>query len=445
MGADTQSLLIALHYAALTAVLAGATLFADRRHGFRAAVLVCAANLAVFSAVVLGFPIWSAHYPSNPSTLLYIVGSTVFLACVDAAALAVRPGPARRALGAGLTAQRVALVALAVLLPLGMAEAIAQLATRFGLVPYFVPVETRIAGQTEDWRIVHMIDDNFREPDPLLLWRPIPRYPYSSQRFKGPELAEPKPAGTVRLFCYGDSNTDGPSVGNAWPARLQQLIDARRAGSAQRYEVVNAGVGGYSSYQGVRRFAEEVDRFAPDLIFVSFGWNDAANAIGPPDKTFAEAGLLPINNRPALFVRRVLLGYRSLLVALHVYFRLSPPAPLPAAVGSPRVSLADYEANLHAFTDSAQRRGIAVVLLTRPHRQSPDELERDPTWRHQVPRYNAATLRVARQAHVLVIDVQRAFDGQPNLFLDECHLTNDGHRKMATVIFEALAAAGFVS
>ena len=34
------------------------------------------------------------------------------------------------------------------------------------------------------------------------------------------------------------------------------------------------------------RFLQEVDRYQPDLVLVSFGWNDAAEAIGQPDKSF---------------------------------------------------------------------------------------------------------------------------------------------------------------
>src|SRR5262249_29122312 len=74
----------------------------------------------------------------------------------------------------------------------------------------------------------------------------------SAQGLKSPLIRSPKPPGTFRVMCYGDSNTDGLSVGRAWPTQLQGFL-ARDHGSngAVNYEVVNAGVVGYSSYQGL--------------------------------------------------------------------------------------------------------------------------------------------------------------------------------------------------
>ena len=86
-------------------------------------------------------------------------------------------------------------------------------------------------------------------------------------------------------MCYGDSLTDGPPRGG-WPSWLNRLLQEQGRAGGRRFEVMNAGVAGYSSHQGVLRFLQEVDRYQPDLVLVSFGWNDAAEAIGQPDKTF---------------------------------------------------------------------------------------------------------------------------------------------------------------
>ena len=74
----------------------------------------------------------------------------------------------------------------------------------------------------------------------------------------------------LRIVALGDSNTSGWDVdeGANWPAQLQALFsrDGRRA------EVVNAGVWGYTSFQGRRRF-DEILPFHPDIVLVSFGAN----------------------------------------------------------------------------------------------------------------------------------------------------------------------------
>ena len=137
----------------------------------------------------------------------------------------------------------------------------------------------------DDWRLATITGDENREPDPVLLWRPVTHSPFNAQRFKGPLAEIPKPAQVYRVMCYGDSLTDGPPRGG-WPSWLSRLLAEQGPAAGRRFEVLNAGVAGYSSHQGVLRFLQEVDRFQPDLVLVSFGWNDAAEAIGQPDKTF---------------------------------------------------------------------------------------------------------------------------------------------------------------
>ena len=107
---------------------------------------------------------------------------------------------------------------------------------------------------------------------------------------------------------------------------------------------------GYSSHQGVLRFLQEVDRYQPDQILVSFGWNDAAQAIGQPDKTFK------IPPWPVVVTQRALVRYRAYLVFMYYTqkWRAQPPVATPGPV-SPRVSVEDYLANMDRFrTEAAQ-------------------------------------------------------------------------------------------
>ncbi len=176
-------------------------------------------------------------------------------------------------------------VALAVLLPLAILEQTCRLLTDLHVLRHYQPIEAVPSANLDDWRLATMIGDDRFEPDPVLLWRPGPRRPHNSQRFKGPLAELPKPAGLVRIMCYGDSLTDGPPRGG-WPNKLNDLLLRQPPIAGRRFEVLNAGTVGYSSHQGLLRFLQEVDRFDPDLLIVSFGWNDAANAIGQPDKSF---------------------------------------------------------------------------------------------------------------------------------------------------------------
>jgi lysophospholipase L1-like esterase len=332
-------------------------------------------------------------------------------------------------------AQNLALAVTSLVLALGAIEGLARVLTQWGVLEAYAAMQTMVPPGTEDWRMAHITADKYREPDPVLLWRPVAHAPYSSQRFKGPEIAEAKPSGTFRIFCYGDSNTDGPERGG-WPERLQEVLDGTRAAGGPRYEVLNAGVTGYSSYQGLVRFRGEVARFRPDLVLISFGWNDLAPAIGKPDKDFEPPHPLLVG------IQRVLLRATFYRVALHY---LRPAAPTAPAPENPRVAMRDYVANAGAFVASGREHGAAVALLTRPHREPPAELAKlAPNWRAHVPDYNRALLDFGRAAGAPVLDVQGEFAGHPERFADECHFTLDGHAAMAAWLADALRSAGLL-
>ena len=171
-----------------------------------------------------------------------------------------------------------------VVVTFGGIEYLGQFLTRTHVVDVYSPMLTQVPTGTEDWRVAHITADEHRVPDPVLWWRPIDRSPYNSLRMKGPEVTEEKPAKVFRILCYGDSNTDGPGRGS-WPERLQEVLERGGSGSID-FEVLNAGVAGYSSHQGLLRFRQQVNQYRPDLVLVSFGWNDVATALGAPDKAF---------------------------------------------------------------------------------------------------------------------------------------------------------------
>jgi len=337
-----------------------------------------------------------------------------------------------RAVRARARVVNVVTLVMAVVVTLGGLEYTARLATGLGLVGYYQAMRTLVPAGTEDWRLAHITADRHREPDPLLLWRPVAHAPYNAQHMKGPLAINPKPAGVVRIMCYGDSNTDGPDRGG-WPERLQDLLRGRFGPTV---EVINAGVTGYSSYQGLLRFRQQVDTFDPDIVLVSFGWNDAASRKGPPDSAFQP----PSPARIAL--ERLLTHYRAYRVGR---YWLQQQGAAPAENAAHRVPLADYLTNLRGFVRTAREHGAHVVLLTRPHRMGVPALRALADWRAEVPRYNRALLRLARRRGVLAVDVQGAFAGRgPERFADQCHFEPRGHADMARLIAGALIGAGWL-
>ncbi|MAB79006.1 MAG: hypothetical protein CMJ89_06580 [Planctomycetes bacterium] len=82
-----------------------------------------------------------------------------------------------------------------------------------------------------------------------------------------------KPEGETRVLSVGDSWTFGYLVAHdeAIPHLVEEELRKRRSGN--RIECLNAGVPGYSLFQGWRFLENEGFDYEPDLIVLNFGWN----------------------------------------------------------------------------------------------------------------------------------------------------------------------------
>jgi lysophospholipase L1-like esterase len=315
---------------------------------------------------------------------------------------------------------RAAIVLVSVMVAIGAAE----FALRSAGYQYS-PVKIG-ANVKDDWREEHAFRDRNLVYDPVLIWRPQSGQfsPFNPQGFRGAPIDRRKPAGTFRVFALGDSNTFGWDVdeGVNWPAQLHRLLSASRPGA----EVINAGVWGYSSFQGARRFQELLD-YQPDVVLVSFGANDAHQVrVADVDYVNRHDRIESLSRATRRFKVAQLLvqGWDRLEIATSAAANLRP-----------RVSLQEYVAHLHDMIRSGREHGVAVVLLTRPFLGTSS----DPaSWKTYAPDYNAATVNVARAEGAPAIDVYAAFRDRPELFDDESHFGVDGHRIAAELIYKEL-------
>jgi acyl-CoA thioesterase-1 len=113
-------------------------------------------------------------------------------------------------------------------------------------------------------------------------------------RSKAPEAAAPQPAasdgaapspasdatavldGRPVIIAFGDSLTAGYGAdpGDSYPDYLQKDLDAK----GYHYQVVNQGISGNTSKDGVDRL-EEALRLKPVLVIVAFGGNDGLRGL----------------------------------------------------------------------------------------------------------------------------------------------------------------------
>src|SRR5260370_13439183 len=99
------------------------------------------------------------------------------------------------------------------------------------------------------------------------------------QGLVGPPIAPPKPADELRIVVLGDSYTVGGQVPyeRAFPAILEQRLHG--AGYA-RVRVINAGVGGYTTFNEAGLLREHLAELQPDLVVVAaFLGNDVSENV----------------------------------------------------------------------------------------------------------------------------------------------------------------------
>jgi hypothetical protein len=145
----------------------------------------------------------------------------------------------------------------------------------------------------------------------------------------------------------------------------------------QRFEVLNFGVLGYSSLQGLRLLKERVLGFHPNIVIIGFAMNDS-DVAGSRDKDDVKltrsSGLTRIKEAAETFESYKLLHYLALTVKFHPriianYLKEEARSKESSAVNYDeleawtRVSPHDYDANMREMIRLARANRASVVLL----------------------------------------------------------------------------------
>lgn len=124
----------------------------------------------------------------------------------------------------------------------------------------------------------------------------------------------------MKALCFGDSICHGYGVdpGESWVGLLRARCAALPDGGP---EIINAGVNGDATDDGLRRMRRDVEERRPDLLYIQFGLNDCWIGLLPPPavadnvRAMVRRGLacgaravVVGNNHPVLFGEDVLLG-----------------------------------------------------------------------------------------------------------------------------------------
>jgi len=271
------------------------------------------------------------------------------------------------------------------------------------------------------------------EFDPVLFWRLKPELRgfrvtgrirerdvnfsvTTHEGLRSPRVARVKRG--FRVLALGDSCTFGVGVedGETWPARLSRLLRAEGIDA----EVINAGVPGYTAFQGKRFLETRGLALEPDLVLVPFGFNDID--AGMPFSDAETARMLVMSRLEAALVRsRVAYGMKILLES--AVQRTNPTG------GRPRLTEQEFYDTLGEIRALCARSGADMLVVTWPYEAQ--IRERAPDFVH----YQVPAARFCVEREVDGVNLVTAFlRAGGALFIDHVHANAAGSRVAAEAL-----------
>ncbi len=295
------------------------------------------------------------------------------------------------------------------------------------------------------------------EGDPLLLWRLKPNLDHvvwdftvvstNSAHLRSvdplPPL-KPKQPGTIRIVCLGDSVTFGYRVPAVWPDKPTQydrewlpypmLLEKnlRAANPGRNIEVITMAVPGYTSHQGLAWLRRDIDQLRPDLLTVSFGWNDASFS-DAPDREAINTDWRSVG------VRWLIDNSQTLAHATRwLRSRQQPTTTIRKPVT--RVSEQEYLNNFQEFIRLAKAKGAGIIIIAAPYR----DRTTNPPEAALMVRYRTALRSLAQQNEITFLEVleltEAAYPSNEGWFGELIHPNHMGHRLIASELLKLFAA-----
>lgn len=341
----------------------------------------------------------------------------------------------------------VSIIYLGFLLILFAAEIGARLT-----LPHLSSLELFVVTPQQKAQVANPQQAGIFEGDPLLLWRLKPNLAKvvwdftvlstNAQNLRADYEVKAKKRGTIRVVCLGDSVTFGYRVPPVWPERpsdydpewlpYPMLLEKqlRSANPGQKIEVVAMAVPGYTSHQGLAWLRRDIDRLQPDLVTVSFGWNDVS---------FSDAADLEAikTDWRSVFVRRILIHSQAFAYATK-WLRSQNQSPAAVRRPVPRVSESEYLNNLSEIVRLAQARRAGVVVIAAPYR---DRLTNPPE-ADLMMRYRSALSLAMQRERVPFVEIREltedAHPANAGWFGELIHPNHMGHRLIAAELLKML-------
>lgn len=303
---------------------------------------------------------------------------------------------------------------------------------------------------------------------PYLIFIPTPNYKsldgknkHNSLGYRGEEIASPKPDDTYRIVALGGSTTYGSKVKSyqeAYPYLLEKVLKEKY--DYLNVDVINAGVGGYTSWESLINFEFRVLDLNPDLIIVYHNTNDIhARLVNPEyyrgDNSGSRKSWTELREPfllKSVFIRFALTkitGY-SLEPALGKYIQAKT-----AVLGLTDVSyneiLGDtplnvlkknkpvyFERNYRNIVAIARQNKIDVLFTTWAYSDQFEDYAATPHYQYGFKENNEIIKKIGKDEKVAVLDFAEEMPEDKKYWADGRHLNYEGN------LFKAEIFADFI-
>ena len=321
-------------------------------------------------------------------------------------------------------------------------------------MPHVSSLDLFVATPQQKMQVSNPQQSAIFEGDPLLLWRLKPNLNHAvwdftvlstnAQSFRADYPITEKPAGTYRIVCLGDSVTFGYRVPPVWPDKPTEydpellpypmLIEKhlRVANPGRHIEVFPMAVPGYTTHQGLAWLRRDIDHLQPDMVIVSFGWNDVSLSDVPDRESIR-------TDWHAVAVRWLIDHSQAFAHATH-WLRSGNQVAVRRSGGPvPRVSDGEYLNNFSDIADLVRSRNCSLIVIGAPYRDA----STDPSEAALMKHYRE-TLRTSMQnrrvAYLEVLELTEAAAPVNDGFFGELiHPNHMGHRLLASELLKLMA------
>lgn len=263
-----------------------------------------------------------------------------------------------------------------------------------------------------------------------------------------------KSPGTYRIIVQGSSTTEGAGVEkdeDVWSSFLEQ--DINQAGLPYKVEVINAGIGGTTTFGMLKNFEQELIHYNPNMLILYIGHNDQSYFRGPftekemflfvkqgQIKNVVNAtGILETGDEGAVDAKRITLKTQIFLSQFSLYRLLrrqildvrSVNRVFYDAALSRKSSVPpeDFISNLEIFNALCKKNGITFLIF-------------GEACRCDLSQYKKLMDQTAKNSGVFYLDANQKIGDcnlkDEELFTDFLHLTPKGNECIAGIISGAL-------